>query len=204
MKKVIIIDDRKKRKELHLSRESLCSLEELVKSGMLSIETELEEKSDLASVLGSYDIIAIHRSYLEKEQLFHSLNDYIKISQKHFIVFSGGISQSMILNKGHQLNINSADFYVTKLPVFIKNFCEMGNMPNPLLQFLYGESWKLTLLLQYRHLLWTYKDIDDIDVVKDIDLAEELQDILWDGMSDIEYAEVNAEIELEKKKRINS
>lgn len=78
------------------------------------------------------------------------------------------------------------------------------DMQSPLLQYLYGKSWRLTLLLQYRYLLWTYKDIDDIDDEIDESLAEELQNILWDGDSSITFEEVRSEIEIEKERKLNS
>lgn len=204
MRKVIIIDDRQKRKELHLSEAALSELNRLVNTGMLSIETEINPNFSLDTMLYSFDIIAIHRSYLANNNLFNSISEYTKTKKKHLIVFSGGISQNIILNKGHQLNINSADFYVSKLPLFIEQFCMEDDMQSPLLQYLYGKSWRLTLLLQYRHLLWIYKDIDDIDDDIDESLAEELQNILWDGDSSITFEEVRSEIEIEKERKLNS
>lgn len=204
MRKVIIIDDRQKRKELHLSEAALLELNRLVNTGMLSIETEINPNFSLDTMLDSFDIIAIHRSYLANNSLFNSISEYTKTKKKHLIVFSGGISQNIILNKGHQLNINSADFYVSKLPLFIEQFCMEDDMQSPLLQYLYGKSWRLTLLLQYRYLLWTYKDIDDIDDEIDESLAEELQNILWDGDSSITFEEVRSEIEIEKERKLNS
>lgn len=204
MRKAIIIDDRQKRKELHLSDITLSELNNLVNKDMLSIETGIKLDPGLDAMLDAFDLIAVHRSYLANNNLYNSICEYVKKKKKYLIIFSGGISQNVIFNKGHLLNVNSANFYVSKLPSFIEKFCTEGDMQSPLLQYLYGKSWRLTLLLQYRYLLWTYKDVDDIDDDIDERLAEELQNILWDGNSNITYEEVNSEIEIEKEKKLNS
>ena len=204
MKKVIIVDDRLERMKLHLSTESLTDLKSLVEDGILMISTEISsEKDGINSVFIDYDIIAVHRSYLANTSMSNSFNEYVKRSNKYFIVFSGGISQSILSNKGHLLNINSSDFYTPELPGFIKKFCSENGNESPLLQYLYGDSWRLTLLLQYRHLLWTYGDIDDIDDDMDENMAEELHDILWGGDINVSMKDINAEIEIEKERRIN-
>lgn len=202
MRKIIIIDDREKRKELHLSETALIELKRLEEAGMLTVKTKIESNSNIENMFDSFDIIAIHRSYLANTSLFNPINDYIKSKNKHLIVFSGGISQSVILNNGRQLNINSSEFYVNRLPKFIDDFCSSEEIQSPLLQFLYGESWRLTMLLQYRYFLWAYPDIDDI-CNQDEELVEELQNILWDGDSNISYDEVIVEIETEKERKLN-
>jgi CBS domain containing-hemolysin-like protein len=58
------------------------------------------------------------------------------------------------------------------------------------------------LLLQYRHLLWTYEDIDEIDDEDDDNAAESLQKILWNGDSSMSIEDVNKEIEIEKHNRV--
>lgn len=204
MKKVIIVDDRLERMKLHLSTESLTDLKSLEEDGLLMIATEISSGKDgINSVFIDYDIIAVHRSYLANTSMSNSFNEYVKRSNKYFIVFSGGISQSILSNKGHLLNINSSDFYTPELPGFIKKFCSENGIESPLLQYLYGDSWRLTLLLQYRHLLWTYGDIDDIDDDLDENMAEELHDILWGGDINVSMKDINAEIEIEKERRIN-
>ena len=58
------------------------------------------------------------------------------------------------------------------------------------------------MLLQYRHLLWTYEDIDEIDDEDDDNAAESLQKILWNGDSSMSIEDVNKEIEIEKHNRV--
>ena len=151
MKKTVIIDDRQERMKLHLSVESLNDLKSLENSRILTIVTEISSfDKNLDLIFHEYDIIAVHRSYLANTSMSNLFNEYVKRSNKYFFVFSGGISQNILSNKGHLLNINSSDFYTPELPKFIEKYSKGDNMESPLLQYLYGDSWRLTLLLQYR------------------------------------------------------
>lgn len=195
MNKVVIIDDRKERKKLHLSEAALSSLEKLVLSGKLDV---MESINDIEKI-ANYSLIAVHRSYLINSGVYNNLIDFIKKANKLLIIFSGNISQNMILNNGRQLNINASDFYIEKLPEFINRFSE-ENVESPLLQYIYGDSWKLSLLLQYRYLLWIYgDDVDEIDDEEDESLEERIRSILWNGQY-MNQQQVCKEIEIEKTK----
>lgn len=195
MNKVVIIDDRKERKKLHLSEAALSSLEKLVLSGKLDVMESINDIEEIAN----YSLIAVHRSYLINSGVYNNLLDFIKKSNKLLIIFSGNISQNMIMNNGRQLNINASDFYIEKLPEFINRFSE-ENVESPLLQYIYGDSWKLSLLLQYRYLLWIYgDDIDEIDDEEDESLEERIRSILWNGQY-MNQQQVCKEIEIEKTK----
>ena len=79
-------------------------------------------------------------------------------------------------------------------------------MTNPLLSFLYGTSWRLTLLLQYRYLLWEYEDLEEIDEdgdELDIRKEEEIRTALWPDGDYRTIEEVSEEIEIEKNKKQN-
>lgn len=195
MNKVVIIDDRKERKKLHLSEAALSSLEKLVLSGKLDVMESINDIEEIAN----YSLIAVHRSYLINSGVYNNLLDFIKKSNKLLIIFSGNISQNMIMNNGRQLNINASDFYIEKLPEFINRFSE-ENIEFPLLQYIYGDSWKLSLLLQYRYLLWIYgDDVDEIDDEEDESLEERIRSILWNGQY-MNQQQVCKEIEIEKSK----
>lgn len=195
MNKVVIIDDRKERKKLHLSEAALSSLEKLVLSGKLDVMESINDIEEIAN----YSLIAVHRSYLINSGVYNNLLDFIKKSNKLLIIFSGNISQNMIMNNGRQLNINASDFYIEKLPEFINRFSE-ENIESPLLQYIYGDSWKLSLLLQYRYLLWIYgDDVDEIDDEEDESLEERIRSILWNGQY-MNQQQVCKEIEIEKTK----
>ena len=195
MNKVVIIDDRKERKKLHLSEAALSSLEKLVLSGKLDVMESINDIEEIAN----YSLIAVHRSYLINSGIYNNLLDFIKKSNKLLIIFSGNISQNMIMINGRQLNINASDFYIEKLPKFINRFSE-ENIESPLLQYIYGDSWKLSLLLQYRYLLWIYgDDVDEIDDEEDESLEERIRSILWNGQY-MNQQQVCKEIEIEKTK----
>ena len=195
MNKVVIIDDRKERKKLHLSEAALSSLEKLVLSGKLDVMESINDIEEIAN----YSLIAVHRSYLINSGIYNNLLDFIKKSNKLLIIFSGNISQNMIMTNGRQLNINASDFYIEKLPKFINRFSE-ENIESPLLQYIYGDSWKLSLLLQYRYLLWIYgDDVDEIDDEEDESLEERIRSILWNGQY-MNQQQVCKEIEIEKTK----
>ena len=195
MNKVVIIDDRKERKKLHLSEAALSSLEKLVLSGKLDVMESINDIEEIAN----YSLIAVHRSYLINSGVYNNLLDFIKKSKKLLIIFSGNISQNMIMNNGRQLNINASDFYIEKLPEFINRFSE-EILESPLLQYIYGDSWKLSLLLQYRYLLWIYgDDVDEIDDEEDESLEERIRSILWNGQY-MNQQQVCKEIEIEKTK----
>ena len=195
MNKVVIIDDRKERKKLHLSEAAISSLEKLVLSGKLDVMESINDIEEIAN----YSLIAVHRSYLINSGVYNNLLDFIKKSNKLLIIFSGNISQNMIMNNGRQLNINASDFYIEKLPEFINRFSE-EILESPLLQYIYGDSWKLSLLLQYRYLLWIYgDDIDEIDDEEDESLEERIRSILWNGQY-VNQQQVCKDIEIEKTK----
>ena len=194
MNKVLIIDDRKERKKLYLSQGTLKALEKLENCGNL----EIRESIDNTEYLTRFSLIAVHRSYLVNSGTYKSILDFTKKANQHLIVFSGNISQNMIMDGGRQLNINASDFYVDRLPDFIERYDE-EELEHPLLKFLYGESWKLSLLLQYRFLLWAYGGADEIDDAEDESMEERVRSILWHGQS-VTLEEVNEEIEKEKSK----
>lgn len=206
MRKTIIIDDRPERKKLHLSEDSISQLEKLVERGILTLSDGEGYESDF-SKLDGYNLIAIHRTFLTNLNIFNEFIDYIKKDRdKWIIIFSGGNTQNTILLNGRQLNISSSDFYTERLTSFIEEFCKETDLANPLLSFLYGQSWRLTLLLQYRYFLWQYEDLEEIDEKGDnIDIAkeEEIRTTLWSDGDYRTLEEVSNEIEIEKNKRQN-
>ena len=206
MRKTIIIDDRPERKKLHLSEDSISQLEKLVERDILTLSDGEGYESDF-SKLDGYNLIAIHRTFLTNLNIFNEFIDYIKKDRdKWIIIFSGGNTQNTILLNGRQLNISSSDFYTERLTSFIEEFCKETDLANPLLSFLYGQSWRLTLLLQYRYLLWEYENLEEIDEYgDDIDISkeEEIRTTLWTDGHYHTLEEVSDEIGIEKNKRQN-
>ena len=198
MKKALIIDDRKDRKKLYLSEEEQEALRELEKNGHLTIKESFPSET----FLESFSLIAAHRSYLVNTGKYNELFKYCRQNQKFLIVFSGNISPNIIMNSGQQLDINASDFYSKNLPTFISGYCN-NEYKYPLLQYLYGSSWRLSLLLQYRYLLWTYDNLDEIEDLNDRALEERLRSILWEGYS-VSFEKVTNEINDEISKNIHS
>ena len=201
-RKIIIIDDRQDRDKPNLTTDSQNKLDELCKEGNLVISLGLDKSLPLDSSLSDFSLIAVHRTYLVNNDLFNAVLDYIKKSGKYLIIFSGGIGQNTILQSGHLLGVDASEFYSDKLPSFLDEYSRT-DMQHPLLKYMYGQAWRLTLLLEYRYYLWNYDDIDDIDNDDDEDRAEKLHKLLWDDGSDVSIESVNEEICKEINKKTN-
>lgn len=202
MNRIIIIDDRQDRDKPNLTKESLDKLEEMSRASKLTVSMGIDKTLPLDSTLSEFSLIAIHRTYLVNNDLFNAVLDYIKKTGKYLIIFSGGIGQSTIQQNGHLLSVDASEFYSEKLPTFLYDY-STTDMQHPLLKYMYGKSWRLTLLLEYRYYLWNYDDIDDIDNDDEANRAEKLQRLLWDEDSVITIERVNEEICVEIDKRIN-
>ena len=197
MKKAIIIDDNPNRKK-PFQNESKSQFEMMIANGLLTISDG--KNLDILSFeeLEDYDLIAIHRTYLAKQGIFNDFIDYIRSRNKWLIIFSGGTTQNTIQMNGKQLNINFSDFYNERLIPFLDNFCNDFPMASPLLQFLYGDSWRLTLLLQYRYLLWEYEDVRNIKSKFDKRKEREIRTVLWTDGNSRSFKELSDEIKNEK------
>jgi len=202
MNRIIIIDDRQDRDKPNLTKESLDKLEEMSRASKLTVSMGIDKTLPLDSTLSEFSLIAIHRTYLVNNDLFNAVLDYIKKTGKYLIIFSGGIGQSTIQQNGHLLSVDASEFYSEKLPTFLYDY-STTDMQHPLLKYMYGKSWRLTLLLEYRYYLWNYDDIDDIDNDDEANRAEKLKRLLWDEDSVITIERVNEEICVEIDKRIN-
>ncbi len=202
MNRIIIIDDRQDRDKPNLTKDSQDKLDEMFRAGKLTVSMGIDQSLPLDSSLLEYSLIAIHRTYLVNNDLFNAVLDFIKKTGKYLIIFSGGIGQSTILQNGHLLSVDASEFYSEKLPLFLLEYSKT-DMQHPLLKFMYGKTWRLTLLLEYRYYLWNYDDIDDIDNDDEADRAEKLQRLLWDEDPDVSIERVNEEICVEIDKKIN-
>ncbi len=151
MNKTIILDDRPERKKSHISDSVIKQLEECTS---LSIVTGESINSDNIEVsFDRYSLLAIHKSWLDNKGLTNKIVDYCKRNRKYLIIFSGGIGQSLLLDNYMRLNVNSASFYTDRLPLFIEKYAS-NNATAPLLEFLYGEGWRLPILMECRNYLW--------------------------------------------------
>ena len=139
-----------------MSDNDFFELEKLKEKGWVTLNTELPIfREDLINELSQFDLIAIHRSWMAQTGLGNEIEEYSKNESKFLITFSGGITQNLLMNNRKRLNINSIDFYKHNLIEVIERFVNNNEeCSEPLLELLYGKSWKLPLLMQYRNILW--------------------------------------------------
>ncbi len=161
MRKVLILDDRVERKKAHMSEDAIRVLFDCVKQGFLTIINGEELENDsLLNFLANYDLIAIHRSWLVSQKMIQEVVEYVKKEHKHLILFSGGISQSLLMNNYTYASVNSAVFYTNRLPFFVEKFATK-EIDQPLLEFLYGGAWLIPIYMKYRQLIW--RGVDESD-----------------------------------------
>ncbi len=196
MYKILIVDDRVERKKSLLDDNSIKALDEFQKKGVVTFKTSLSIDSTLPlekfndKVIGEYHIVAIHRSWLSQNNLINIFEEYIKVSKKFFIVFSGGTTTNGFSNNFRSLTINAGKFYSSRLLSFLKD-CENDIAPS-LLRFMYGNSWKLPLLLEYRNILWSGQA--KINLEKE----EQLKSLFGSVAEDITAEYIDKQIEKEK------
>lgn len=154
MSRVLVIEDRPERRKSIMSNNDFSELEKLKDKGWVTLDTKLPiSKDELISVLSQYDLIAIHRSWMAQAGVGNVIEEFITNENKFLITFSGGITQNLLMNNSKRLNINSVDFYQRNLIAVIERYAN-DECSEPLLELLYGRSWKLPLLMQYRNILW--------------------------------------------------
>lgn len=179
MSKVFILDDRKDRRKTLLSNKELATLDSFEEDGVLVFQESLpDSKEDFEVLLSKYTVIAVHRSWLEQNGLSNKFEEYISANpNKDFIIFSGGTSTTRLTNHHKRLSLNAGVFYSFRLIAFIQDIAR-GNFPS-LLEFLYGKSWKLPLLLEYRNLLWNN------NLISDEEKEEELRELIDETSNDV-------------------
>ena len=154
MNKVLILDDRVERKRNHMSNSAIIELTNCVKRGYLEMITgEGHENDKYFQYCSDYSLLAFHKSWLDSNKLFSDIEKYAKNNKKFLVIFSGGISQALLLNEFKDLRVNSAVFYSGRLPSFIEKFAK-SEVEQPLLDLLYGKAWQIPIYMKFRQLLW--------------------------------------------------
>ena len=154
MNRVLLLDDRVDRINNHMSLAAIKELYNLCDSDNLKIVSDLPLDLDsLKSLFDYYSMLILHRSYLLDNGMLNVIEEYSKNKNIFLIIFSGGISQNLILNNRMRLNINSANLYTSNFPSFIRSYIN-GDIDEPLLQLLYGDNWRKVLLINLRNLCW--------------------------------------------------
>jgi len=152
MKKIILIEDRLERQKQFMSETQIKELSTLIELDLKTLGRAIIEDindSKISLSLEKSDLLIFHRSVLNNKGI-QTLFDYCQKNKKDLILFSGGISQVTYNGEKFQfLVINSKDFYNDNLIKFLQEY-KKGEIQS-LLELIYGEKWKLTALLQYRH-----------------------------------------------------
>ena len=194
MGKILIIDERAERKKNLMREKDLSKLQKYEQEGVLVMLSSFPfsgcSNEELDVAFADYNVIAIHRSLMQSENVINIIDEYFRTSKKSFIIFSGGTSVNDISNNSMRLSINASDFYSTKLIDYIERQKNEINSTS-ILELLYGKSWRLPLLLEYRNLLWRdgMTDEDEDRLRRAIDPSRQ---------EPLSYDTINDEIEKEK------
>lgn len=193
MNSILLMDDREMRKRQYLSDEAFRQLQEDCAEFLTLANTLPHGGAELEEELKKHALIAIHKSWLDVHGLTNFVEDLTRREKIPFIIFSGGITQSLLTEGARRLNIGASAFYTNRLPDFFRAYAK-GGMKQPLLELVYGKSWRLPLLLEYRQALWLDPESDAC-----YDLEEQLRDLPPNEMPATLGKEwVDKEIEKEK------
>lgn len=139
-------------------------------------------------------LILVHKSALETSGLEY-INNFCKENKVKLVCFSGAISQITYNNEEYEiLNINSSEFYSSRLIPFLNNFLS-GNSES--LLELANKDWKLSYMFLARQLIGTLALEKDEDTLFNIeDKLTKISSVLnLDFSVNIEnLAKLNAEI----------
>jgi hypothetical protein len=169
-KKIILIENRPTRQKIYLPNQEK---DQEVLKGMESLSHYVNDKNTINEFLKKknfnfllgYDLIMIHRSFLNEISGGALVNEIIRFcerNRKDLIYFSGGISSSSFIKQDdfNFLLINSKDFYANLIE-FLNNY-KLGLIEN-LLELKYGKSWKLSYLLRLREFEQLKKVGEEVD-----------------------------------------
>jgi hypothetical protein len=164
-KKILIVDDRPLRRQSLLKEEwgcidSLCNV---------TIMTSLPPKDNVES----YDIIAIHRSYVMSHECYDYMHNMIRKDGKYVIFFSGGNNQYVLEESGRLLTLPVTDFYSQNLYPFCEELSREDDIR--LMKLIYGiERWKLPILLKIRDLIWQDPEKENDDYQEEIEVLQSM------------------------------
>lgn len=158
-KKILIVDDRPLRRQNLLNDvwNNISSLDNVKHMTCMPSEDEVE----------SFDIIAIHRSYVMSHEYYDYLTRLVKTKDKYVILFSGGISQYLLEESGKLLTLPVTDFYSENLYLFCSELDVSDDIR--LMKLVFGtERWKLPILMKMRELMWLDPEEENDDFQEQI------------------------------------
>lgn len=156
MSKILIVDDRVNRQLQQFGKSNVNLISGNCDNRTSLPDYEKESSYDFENKLNGYSLIAVHLSWLKENRIQNEIIDYAKKNSKYLIVFSGGISQTNMIEK-YILFLNSKDFYSENLVNLVSS--ELDD--KCLYKVLYGDKWELCLLLRYRQIIWLYSNEED-------------------------------------------
>lgn len=150
MKRVLIIEDRPLRRNNLLGEDLLDKLKSF--SNVILSESLPEDYS-------SFDIIAIHKSYMDRNAYSSKLIATLSDKQKRLVVFSGGNYRQDLHFGGQLLVLSAKEFYSENLIPFLEELSTEESSDVILEKLVYGnKNWELPVLAKIRNLEWLLKD----------------------------------------------
>ncbi|SIQ92716.1 hypothetical protein [Maribacter ulvicola] len=158
MKKILLIEDRPGRQAQFFNNDEITYLNSLNYLNMPSEDKCREWLNVLNSKeqngFNTYNLVIVHKSSLKPIGL-SNLRELCKKNQIDLILFSGGLSQVLYQTMEFKsLSINSSNLYTDRLKEFLENYS--NGLIVSLLELVYGDQWKLEVLLRYRQLKTRY------------------------------------------------
>lgn len=159
MKRVLIIEDRPLRRN-NLLGEDLSERLKTMSNVVLS--------ESLPDDYSNFDVIAIHKSYMDRNAYSSKLYATLSDKQNRLVVFSGGNYRQNILCGGQLLVLSAKEFYSENLVPFLEELSAEDVSVVVLEKLVYGvNNWKLPVLAKIRNLEWLLQDDEDRFVLED-------------------------------------
>jgi len=194
MKKVILLEDRPNRQLQAMGADQIKQLQGIegldvpLQSECMQLIKEINT-GNTPAILTEYRLIITHKSPFNTrgKEILQSFCHKDKID---LIFFSGDFSQMSFENDKHQLLwLDVQDLYTPQLIDFIIKYTQ-GQIQS-LLELVYGNRWKLGLLMQYRSLKTMYTQVQNDE--EKLSLKNEME-VIEEGL-EIDITLLDTEIE---------
>lgn len=149
MKKVLLLEDRKKRQENYLKDidVQLQNYSQTIDNKIGTEYTNIRNDFDtfLATIADNYLVIIAHESGLKSINKIDVLKEYCKKESLPLVLYSGGTNYISYSNDGYELLfLNSKDLYNQNLKKFLED--AISNKKYNLQLLAYGENFKINIL----------------------------------------------------------
>lgn len=149
MKKILLLEDRKKRQENYLRGIDieLQSYSSILDNNIGVEYTQIKDNFDtfITTIADKYSVIIAHESALKSISKIDVLKEYCKKQNLMLVLFSGGTNYISYSNDGYELLfLNSKDLYNTNLKKFLDD--AILNEKYNLQLLAYGENFEINIL----------------------------------------------------------